>query len=305
MVRDHATLVAGPLDPEALAVAERVAEERGARLVTHDRRRQRRGAARCGPRGGFQRCNFARRRRRGRGVPRPRARPGGRRARRGARRVVPGRLEVDRRAPADRCSTAPTTRRAPARWRSRSRRARRAAPARGVVGVLDDKDAAAMLGELLPAVDRVVFTRSRQPALAVARRRSSRSREQLGGPPAEIVADPQRRARARARELAGPGGARARHRLDLPHRRPGARRRGRQGVHAVTSPRPPARRPPRGRADRPVRAGHSMKSVSASQSAYAAVEGTDVLSVKIGRRFGLRVPRCPLDGRSTAPASLR
>jgi dihydrofolate synthase / folylpolyglutamate synthase len=75
----------------------------------------------------------------------------------------------------------------------------------GVLGVLDDKDAAAMLRALLPRLDRVVFTRSSNPrSLSPATLESLASK--LGGPPSETVAD-ARRALARAQELAGPGGA--------------------------------------------------------------------------------------------------
>jgi dihydrofolate synthase/folylpolyglutamate synthase len=74
-----------------------------------------------------------------------------------------------------------------------------------VIGVLEDKDAAGMLGALLPHFDRVVFTRpvnprSLSPATLVT------LGEKLGGPPAETVAEP-RAALARARELAGADGA--------------------------------------------------------------------------------------------------
>src|SRR4029079_1620084 len=78
-------------------------------------------------------------------------------------------------------------------------------PRVAVVGVLEDKDAAGMLESLLPHLDRVVFTRpvnprSLSPATLVT------LAEKLSGPPAETVASPHA-ALARARELAGPGGA--------------------------------------------------------------------------------------------------
>ncbi len=78
-------------------------------------------------------------------------------------------------------------------------------PRVAVIGVLDDKDAAGMLGELLPRVDRVVFTRSHNPR-SLSPATLTTLEEQVGGPPAETVADP-RAALARARELAGPGGS--------------------------------------------------------------------------------------------------
>jgi dihydrofolate synthase/folylpolyglutamate synthase len=78
-------------------------------------------------------------------------------------------------------------------------------PLIAVVSILDDKDAAGMLGELLPHVAGLVLTRSLNPrALPPATLASLAA--QLGGPPSEIVTDP-RAAVARARELAGPGGA--------------------------------------------------------------------------------------------------
>ncbi len=78
-------------------------------------------------------------------------------------------------------------------------------PVTAVVSILDDKDAAAMLRELIPATAGLVFTasanrRSLPPATLAS------LAAQLGGPPAEVEPD-ARRALARARELAGPGGA--------------------------------------------------------------------------------------------------
>ena len=72
------------------------------------------------------------------------------------------------------------------------------------LSILDDKDAAGMLAALLPACDAIVLTSSQNPRSLPPPTLQSLAR-QLGGPPAEIVADP-RRALARARELAGPGG---------------------------------------------------------------------------------------------------
>jgi dihydrofolate synthase/folylpolyglutamate synthase len=78
-------------------------------------------------------------------------------------------------------------------------------PVVGVVGVLDDKDAAGMLRALLPRFERVVFTHSSNPrSLSPGTLESLASK--LGGPPAETVADP-RRALTRAQELAGSRGA--------------------------------------------------------------------------------------------------
>ncbi|HYI20583.1 MAG TPA: cyanophycin synthetase, partial [Solirubrobacteraceae bacterium] len=74
----------------------------------------------------------------------------------------------------------------------------------GVVSILDDKDAGAMLGALLPRCPRIVCTAAPSPrALSPATLASLA--QQLGGD-AEIVPEP-RAALARAREMAGPDGA--------------------------------------------------------------------------------------------------
>jgi dihydrofolate synthase/folylpolyglutamate synthase len=78
-------------------------------------------------------------------------------------------------------------------------------PRVAVIGVLEDKDAAGMLGELLPRVDHAIYTRSANPRSLSPGTLGSLA-EKLGGPPSEAVADP-RAAVARARELAGPHGA--------------------------------------------------------------------------------------------------
>jgi dihydrofolate synthase/folylpolyglutamate synthase len=75
----------------------------------------------------------------------------------------------------------------------------------GVIGVLDDKDAAGMLRALLPHFQHVVFTRSSNPrSLSPGTLESLASK--LCGPPSETVADPQA-ALARAQEIAGDDGA--------------------------------------------------------------------------------------------------
>jgi dihydrofolate synthase/folylpolyglutamate synthase len=72
------------------------------------------------------------------------------------------------------------------------------------VSILDDKDAAAMLRELLPVCAELVLTQSANPrALPAATLESLAG--QLGGPPARTVPDP-RRALAAARDAAGPDG---------------------------------------------------------------------------------------------------
>jgi dihydrofolate synthase / folylpolyglutamate synthase len=78
-------------------------------------------------------------------------------------------------------------------------------PLVGVVGILDDKDAAGMLRALLPHLAGAVFTASRNPRSLPAATLASVA-AQLGGPPSEVEPDPVR-AVARAREQAGPAGA--------------------------------------------------------------------------------------------------
>ena len=78
-------------------------------------------------------------------------------------------------------------------------------PRVAVIGVLEDKDAAGMLESLLPHLDRVVFTRPANPR-ALSPATLMTLAEKLGGLPLETVAGP-RAALARARELAGTGGA--------------------------------------------------------------------------------------------------
>jgi dihydrofolate synthase / folylpolyglutamate synthase len=78
-------------------------------------------------------------------------------------------------------------------------------PVTAVVSILDDKDAGAMLRELIPAASKLVFTvsanrRSLPPATLAS------LAAQLGAPAAEVEPD-ARAALARARELAGPDGA--------------------------------------------------------------------------------------------------
>ena len=73
-----------------------------------------------------------------------------------------------------------------------------------VVSVLDDKDASGMLGALVPMCDALVLTASHNPRALPPPTLKSLA-EQLGGPPSEVIRDP-RAALARARELAGPGG---------------------------------------------------------------------------------------------------
>jgi dihydrofolate synthase/folylpolyglutamate synthase len=193
VVRDHATLVTGPLMPEAHAAAVEAAAARHARHV--EVTEQWRGPLR--PLGGFQRWNFA--------VAEAAAaaflgaRPHG--VERAAAEVrVPGRLEKVADSPLTLIDGAhnPDGARALAEALEGQRFI-------GVVSVLDDKDAAAMLSTLMPLFERIVFTRSANPrALSPATLESLST--QLEGPPSEIVPDPKA-ALSRARQLAGHDGA--------------------------------------------------------------------------------------------------
>ena len=199
VVRDHATLVvAGDLDPAAAAVAERVAAERHARLV----RAPLNAGEPLRARGSFQRHNFA--------LARAAAQEFMGRldeaaVRRAAAEVeVPGRMQAVGERPLVIYDGAhnPAGAAALAEALPEVAGARRLVP---VIGVLDDKDAAGMLRELLPLAHAAVFTRSQNPrSLPPATLVTLAA--QLGGPPAEAVADP-RAAVARAREIAGPEGA--------------------------------------------------------------------------------------------------
>ncbi len=77
-------------------------------------------------------------------------------------------------------------------------------PVVAVVSILDDKDAAGMLGALLPAIDALILTSSQNPRALPPPTLQSLAR-QLDGPASELVRDPHQ-ALARARELAGPSG---------------------------------------------------------------------------------------------------
>jgi dihydrofolate synthase/folylpolyglutamate synthase len=200
VVRDHATLVIGPdLDPEAEVVARRVAAERHARLVVAP-------AAAETPRralGEFQRRNFA--------LARTAAEAFLGELDQGAVRRAAGEVEVPGRL--QRVGDRPLTLHDGAHNPSGAHALAEALPEVlgerrprvAAIAVLDDKDAAGMLRELLPAFDRVVFTRSAHPRSLPPATLMTLC-EQLGGPPAEVVGD-ARAALTRARELAGEDGA--------------------------------------------------------------------------------------------------
>jgi dihydrofolate synthase/folylpolyglutamate synthase len=194
VVRDHSALVVpSDLDPEALEVAERVSAERHARLVTAPV-----------PVGSFQRRNFS--------LAYVAAAefldraPGAGAVEAAVKETrIPGRLEVVADRPLTVHDGAHNPAGAEALAQALPELVGERRPAVLVMSVLDDKDAAGMLAALLPAFDRVVFTRCANPrALSPATLESLAAK--LGGPASETVAGPHA-AMARAREIAGADGA--------------------------------------------------------------------------------------------------
>ena len=204
VVRDHGTLVTGPLPDEAAAVAREVVAARHARHV--EIAEPWRGQ--LGPRGTFQRWNFAVAEAAAEAFLQPLRQsvvalrpPDATAVRTAAADVrIPGRLEQIADSPLTLIDGAhnPDGARALAEALEGQRFV-------GVIGILDDKNAAAMLGELLPLLDDVVFTRSANPRSLPPATLQSLTR-QVAGLEGEIVPDPKA-ALERARELAGPAGA--------------------------------------------------------------------------------------------------
>ena len=198
VVRDHATLVVGALPPEADALAREVSGDRHAQLI----RASETAEVPMRALGSFQRRNFA--------VARAAAEAflgsldAAAVARAAAEVEIPGRLQVVGRDPIVLLDAAhnPSGMEALAEALPEVLADRRLVAA---VGILDDKDAAAMLRVLLPLAAAAVFTRP-PSSRALSPATLAALSEQLGGPPAEIVPDP-RAAVARAREIAGREGA--------------------------------------------------------------------------------------------------
>jgi dihydrofolate synthase / folylpolyglutamate synthase len=187
---DGVTLVTGPLDPE---VAE-LARETGAKVIAAPPVEE-------GP-AGYQRGNFAV------AVAAARAHLGalepGLVAEVAKRVRVPGRMQVVEERPLTIYDGAhnPSGMAALAAALGDATGGR---PLVAVVSILDDKDAAGMLRELLGKTVGAVFTSSLNPRALPPATLASLA-EQLGGPRSEIVRDP-REALARAQALAGPEGA--------------------------------------------------------------------------------------------------
>jgi dihydrofolate synthase/folylpolyglutamate synthase len=196
IVRDHATLVLPPdLDPEAEQIAERVVAERHARVV----RAEADLGLSLGARGAFQRRNFALAAAAAEAfLERPLDAHAVQSA--AAETIVRGRMEIVEHSPLVVHDGAHNAAGAAALAEALPEVAAGRAVT-GVVSILDDKDAAAMLATLLPLFEHVVFTRTSNPrALPPATLAHLATREST------TVADPHA-AVERAKELAGPDGA--------------------------------------------------------------------------------------------------
>ena len=208
VVRDHATLVIPPdLAPEAIPVAERVAEEKHARIV----RAKRDLGLPMAARGSFQRHNYALAAATaeaflGRSLDEHAL------AEAAAAVMVPGRMEVVGEDPlvildgahngagmAALADALPEVVNAEGCAEGVTPSAR---PLTVVISILDDKDARVMLGALLPLAENVVFTRSSNP-----RALPPGTLAHLSERPDAITVGNPTAALARAKELAGSGGA--------------------------------------------------------------------------------------------------
>jgi dihydrofolate synthase / folylpolyglutamate synthase len=200
VVKPGATLALGHgLHPDAVAVARRVAEERGVRIVWAPAD----PGVPLAALGSFQRRNFA--------LAGTVAEAfmgeldAGALARAAAEVRVPGRLQVVGEQPLTVVDGAHNPDGVAALAESLSEVTGGRKPLVAVVSILDDKDAAAMLRTLLPVSDALICTSSHNPRALPPPTLESLA-GQLNGPPTEIVRGPGA-ALARGRELAGPGGA--------------------------------------------------------------------------------------------------
>lgn len=199
VVRPGGTLVAGSgLHPDALAVAERVCAERGARLIL--------APADAGvpvlAAGPHQRRNFALARAAAQAF--LGALDEDAVAAAASQTAVPGRLEIVGHTPLtvfDGAHNADGMRNLVAALAELLDGRRLVA----VVSVLDDKDAAAMLADLAPICSELVLTRAANPRSLPPATLASLTRQLGSGPPTRVVPDPHD-ALAAARGAAGPGG---------------------------------------------------------------------------------------------------
>jgi len=199
VVRDYGTLVVGDLPSEVLAIAGETAAARHTRLVAAEPFPLPMRAA-----GGFQHVNFGLAAAAAEAFLGRPLEPGALKSA-AAETIVPGRLEQVGERPLTLFDGAHNPSGADALAASLPEVLGERSLRVAVIGVLEDKDAAGMLGTLLPHFDRVVFTRPVNPR-ALSPATLETLAEKLGGPPAETVSDP-RAALDRARELAGPDGA--------------------------------------------------------------------------------------------------
>jgi dihydrofolate synthase / folylpolyglutamate synthase len=204
VVRPGETLVLGAgLDPEADALAVRVAAERGATII----RAGSDPGAPVGALGAFQRRNFALARAAAEAYLGPLDADAVAAAAVEVR--VPGRLQIVGEDPLTVIDGAHNPDGIAALAESLPEIAAGRDRIVGVVSILDDKDAAGMLARLLPALDALVLTSSQNPRALPPPTLQSLVRQLLEGSPdglpAEVVGQP-RAALARARELAGSSG---------------------------------------------------------------------------------------------------
>lgn len=198
VVRPDATLVIGAdLHPDALALARETAAERGARLVVADAD----PGIEVLARGPYQRRNFALARAAAEAYLGELDEEAVRAA--GASTLVPGRFEVVTSSP----DTVLDGAHNPGGMAALAEALRGFLDGRRLVAcvsILEDKDAAEMLRELLPLCAEVVCTTNANPRALSPATLLSLCR-QLDGPPAHTVSEPHRALRE-AQELAGPDG---------------------------------------------------------------------------------------------------
>jgi dihydrofolate synthase/folylpolyglutamate synthase len=198
VVRPGGTLVVGhALHPDALALARETCAARGARLVQAGEE----PGVEVLAQGGYQRRNFALARAAAAAYLGSLDEEAVRAA--AASTLVPGRFEVTDHDP----DTVFDGAHNPGGMEALTEALRGFLDGRRLVAcvsILDDKDAAAMLRELLPLCAEVICTSNANPRALPPATLQSLCR-QLGGPPARTVPEP-RRALREAREAAGPGG---------------------------------------------------------------------------------------------------
>lgn len=200
VVQPGSALILGDgLHPEARAVAEAVAAERGARLI--DGSADPRVA--LGAPGAFQRRNFALARVAAEAYLGELDETAVAAAAASVR--IPGRLQIVDEDPLVLLDGAHNPEGMAALAESLPEVVGERRPVVAVVSILDDKDAASMLTTLLPECDALVFTSSQNPRALPPPTLLSLA-GQLSGPPAEIVPEAHA-AVERARQVAGSSGA--------------------------------------------------------------------------------------------------